>query len=356
MRQRRAGYLPVLAQYYRQRFGSGTFGGTRQRVNMRQRAARSFTMNRQRRKVKSGGGITTQHDKKFVYAKRSMPLRKKRRWRRFVKKINFIAEKELGTRTVVMNKAYNLFNTTSTNQLVGSCYLYSQNGSTSEVAGDLNIIAGLENTGNPTAAAGITVNGTTKLMFQSGILDITVRNASTYTDTGGILKAASEAKMELDVYECIVRRVTEETGTTYTQFSQLLADNNTDITPIGGSGTELVYTMRGSTPFDQTNSLSRWGIKILKKTKYFLPNGDTMTYQIRDPKRRVGTIDDLKNQDGFNRPGWTRVVYFVGKLVTGLAVGTAVGTYQETLTIGATRKYMYKLEGANDDRASYITT
>ena len=33
-----------------------------------------------------------------------------------------------------------------------------------------------------------------------------------------------------------------------------------------------------------TYSLSRWGIKIWKKTKYLIPNGDVITYQMRNPQ------------------------------------------------------------------------
>lgn len=324
-----------------------------------QRSARGSLLSRTRnkRKTLSGLGVTTQQDKKFIYAKKYMPRAKKRRWKKFVQKVHAVAEKDLGSRTVVMNKQYDFSNSTPTAQLVGCMYLYGQKGFTAgEPGGDLNIIGGLENTGAATATGGMTVWGSTKLRFQSAVLDVTIRNASTRVDSGPTTVSAGEAKLELDIYECIVRRATEETGAAYNSFLSLLNDNNTEISPIGGTGTELTYLMRGSTPFDQTYSISRWGIKILKKTKYFIPNGDTITYQIRDPRRWTVTRDDCINQDGFNRPGRTRVLFMVAKLVTGLDIGTGVGTYQERINVGATRKYMYKVEGANDDRASYITT
>ncbi|AXH78172.1 MAG: putative capsid protein [Cressdnaviricota sp.] len=337
-------------QYYR------TFT-SRLGTSSRQRSNRSFTVQRRRNGIKSGQGVTTQQDRKFIYAKRRQPRFKRKRWGRFVKKVHAVAEKDYGTRTVVMNKIYSISNQISGLQANGAIYLYSQKGSTAaENAGDLNLIGTLENVAAPTAAAGITVWGSTKLLFQSAVLDVTIRNASTRIDTGPQTVYASEAKMEVDVYEMMVKRPTEEAGGTFNTFASLLNDNTTEIAPIGGAGTELVYNMRGATPFDTTFSLSRWGIRILKKTKYFIPNGDTITYQVRDPRRRVVTRDDCINQDGFNRPGWTRILWVVGKLVPGLTVGETVNTYQEWLLIGATRKYMYKVEGANDDRANYITT
>lgn len=338
-------------RFYRPNFSS------RGATGIRQRGARSWTVTRNRQKTtRSGQGVTTQHDRRHIYSKRRQPLFKRRRWGRFVKKVQAVAERDLGTRTVVFNKAIAYTNTTDGAQIVGAAYLYGQRGLASDAAQDLFLLGGLENTGAPTSAAGITTWGSTKLMFQSAVLDLTLRNASTFIAAGPITVPASEAKMELDIYELSVSRATEETGATYTSIQALLADNNSEITPIGGVGTELVYNMRGATPWDTTYSLARWGIRIWKKTKFFINNQDTITYQIRDPRRHTLTRDDCVNQDGFNRKGWTRILLFIGKLVPGLQVGSALNTYQERIEIGLTRKYMYKVEGANDDRASYITT
>jgi len=152
---RRMGMLG-LARAIQNRIGSSRnrfyrpSGGNRLGFGMRQRNARSatFTMNR-RKRINSGGGVTTQHDKRFVYAKKRQPRFKRKRWGRFVKKVHAVAEKDYGTRTVVMNKTYSMSNTTALSNLTGSVYLYSQKGSTGEVGGDLNIIGALENVSAP---------------------------------------------------------------------------------------------------------------------------------------------------------------------------------------------------------------
>jgi len=84
------------------------------------------------------------------------------------------------------------------------------------------------------------------------------------------------------------------------------------------------------------------------------PNGDTFTYQIRDPRRRVANKVALTLGQGPNKRGWTRWVLIFSKLVPGLTIGTSDGTYQENLTIGITRKYFYKIEGQSEDRDRYI--
>lgn len=320
-----------------------------------QRAARSrlFTM-RRRKNVKGGMGITTQHDARRIYTKRNMPSGKKKRWKGFINKVHAVSEKELGARQVVFNVGVQSTNTTSTDHITQAFYLYGQKSSTS-FANDLQKIGTIENEADPTAAAGTTVADSTKYMFQSAILDLTVVNHSTYQASDVASRQLnSTAKMEVDVYECIMRIPAEETGATKDTFQSVLDDNSGKTGLIGGTGTKIDYRKRGVTPWELSYSLSRWGVKILKKTKYMVPNGESFTYQVRDPRRRTATNRDLDYKDGFNRPGWTRIVYFVGKLTAGLTVGTTTGTYQEVLDFGVTRKYLYKVEGINDDRTQYF--
>lgn len=302
--------------------------------------------------ARGGVGVTTQHDQRTIYRKKRMPFRRRRKWKLFKRKINAVSEKTLGSRTVVHNQLLQFVNTTSGNQISGAIYLYSQNGAGASSAKDLALIAGYENAGDQTAAAGETVDLAAKFLFQSAVMDVTFKNNSTYND-GLITTTNTVAKLEVDVYEISMKKNSEETGFTATVFESILADNATQTKAIGGAGTEISHDLRGVTPFDLTYVLSRWGVKIWKKTKYVVPNNDTFTYQVRDPRRHVAEKRDLAAQDGFNRPGWTRIVYFTAKLVPDLTVGTGTGTYQEKLAIGCTRKYFYKVEGINEDRTRY---
>lgn len=304
----------------------------------------------------SGIGVTTQRDSKFIYAKRRMPSGRRRNWRRFSRKVHAVAEKDMGSRTVVRNHLLNATNSTDGRQTIAALYLYGQRGVTN-VADDLFVLSGLENVGNPTADAGTTIDSSTKIIFKSAVMDVTIKNASAVRDSlnPAILIPNGELKMEVDVYEISVRESTEETGATYTNLESLFANNNTNTKPIGGgAGVELDLFLRGVTPFDLTYALSRWGIKIWKKTKYLIPNGDVITYQMRDPKRRVAQLKDIGGKDGFNRRGWTRALLCIGKLVPGYTLGTEENQYVERLLFGYTRKYLYKIEGVNEDRTRYV--
>jgi len=300
----------------------------------------------------------TNADNRLIYRKKSMPRKKKRRWRAFVKKINFIEEKELGTRTVLFNDQINVA-TGSVASGTQGCLSLAQYPCSNDQKGwlnDLAAIGGLENTGNPTAAAGATINENTKIMFHSAIMDVTIRNVST-VNNGTSDVAAPEAALELDVYEIIMRKETSDSASNFYSMSQLL--NAYDESQIGGAGTGIAIEDRGATPFEFGSAIGRWGLKILKKTKYFIPNGQTITFQNRDPKRRVCRYGELTKSEGFNMPGWTRHYYLIWKLVPGLAQGTTATTYKASIAVGSTRKYMYKVEGFNEPRerllgASYV--
>lgn len=303
--------------------------------------------------VKSGIGVTTQHDVSSVYRRRRMPKRKRLRWKRFVQKVHAVSERELGTRTVVFNDRVSVTEdgggpapAGDTRQICMTFALYPQE-TTKNWLNDLRQISVIENTGNPTSAAGVTVNDTTKIMFQSGVLDLTVRNITANNE-------GLTAPAEVDIYEIMIRTNTDDGGIGANSLSDVFGYAQTDTLNIGGAGTALEMRSRGATPFDFPNAISRFGMKVLSKKKYFLQYNATFTYQVRDPKRRTTTIGKIGQDEGLNRPKWTRFLYLIAKPVPGFSVGNAAADFKISIVAGVTRKYMYKIEGANDDRDRYI--
>jgi len=347
--------LSTMARYnFRKRPAGNYTVGRRTRARMTVRRAGSRTMSKVRSRQSSGQGVSLQHDRRLIYVRKRMPRYKRRIWRKFINKVHAVAEKSYGSRTVVFNTTYSVANNTSGQHAIGSFYLYGQK-STTSWANDLNALSALENfEANPTTAAGITVEKSTKLLFQSAVLDLTIRNSSQIKTSTGY-EANYLAKMELDIYECYITQDVIDTNFTHQNLEGLLDNNVSQTKPIGGTGTEINVFQRGTTPWDHTQVLSKFGVKIIKKTKFFIANGDTITYQCRDPKRRVASIRDLSAEEGFNKVRWTRCFLLIGKLVPGLQVGEATGNFREEFTVGITRKYLYKVEGANDDRTRYIT-
>lgn len=347
----------IMARYSRARnrmFSTRGLTTLRSAVGRRQRRGRqSYYALKRKTRGKSGIGVTGQHDVRRVYTKRSMPIGKKKRWRRFAGKVHAVAEKDWGTQQGVFNINVVSSNTNSSNQNTQSFYLYSLKG-TASYASDLYNLSDWIDNGANTANTGLIVDRSSKVIFQSGVLDLTIRNASTYNN-GTILQPVSEARMEVDVYEVLVRKKSEDNGVAITTLESMLYLGTSDIQPVGGALNKIDINKRGCTPFDLSYPLSRYGIKILSKTKYQISNNDQITYQIRDPKRRVINLREMSNATGFNLPGWTRCVLVIGKLAPGLTVGPGTSQYQEVLQFGITRKYSYKIENYSEDRSVYAT-
>lgn len=315
---------------------------------------RSYTRQKRRRKsMKSGQGVTDHYDARLIYRKRSMRPRMKRRWKKFKNRVLAVAEKEMGSQTVVMNSSQTVTNTTAGNQVVFDCGLYTST-STASYLNDLDNIAALNAGALTTPTTGLAVSASTKIIFKSAVLDMTIRNASTYQDAGA-QAPSSAARMEVDIYEITLKSVDEE-GVTYTSLLNLFNQNAIRTQTIGGGGTALQLTSRGVTPWDLTYVLSNFGIKIWKKTKFQISNNDQITYQMRDPRRHVMNQRELSSAEGFAYRNLTKLVLIVGRLAPGLTVGNINGTYQERLVIGLSRKYFYKVENWSEDRTSYMNT
>lgn len=309
-----------------------------------------------KRNYQSRGGTLggTNANVRSIYRRKRMPSRKKKNWKRFVQKVNAISEKELGTRTILFNDFIRQSCTVDGTQGALTLALYGNTNTQRVYMNDLKIIANLENTGDETAVKGINVDlNTTKIMFQSAIFDLTLRNSSTVQDAPigqdpPVRHLDGSAAMELDVYEVYIRKELDDVDGPRTSLSTAL--DSFDAKEVGGTGAGIEIRHRGATPFEFGHVMGRLGIKILKKTKYFIPNNQTITHQIRDPKRHVATLGQLDKTEGWVQPGWTRTLFLIYKLVPGLIMGDTTDTYQAQIDVGVTRKYSYKLEGANDCR------
>lgn len=304
------------------------------------------------------GGVLggTNAHRRTVYVKRRMPFRKKRNWRRFINKVNAVSEKDLGSRTVLFNSQIEQRVSTTASAQQGAMTLTLYGGkSTSEWNNDLTNIGTLENASNPTASAGGTVADSTKVIFKSGVLDITFRNASVRVSGTGPVVLTEDGDIEVDIYDVLVFKEASTNAAAYQNFSSLLSAYDTS--EIGGTGTGIGVSDRGATPFEFPVPMGRHAVKILKKTKYFVPSGDTITHQFRDPSRKTIDYGRLGQIDGFVEKGFTRIFYVMYKMVAGLQQGDALtlGTYDARIQFGVTRKYLYKIEGFNEDRERYTS-
>ena len=346
MRKRRFGpreYLR-LAQMGGRAFQAG-------RAVWRNKRARTGTFSR-KNKMTSGRGFTFENDKSRIYNRRKAPRRARKRWTRAIRKNNALDQIKLGTRTVVFNNRDKVFeNTSPTAHGLGWLGLYGAEGNTE--VDDLKRMAGYENiTLGPGRVDGGSVFPSTKIFFKSAVLDMTIRNTSGNPTTG----ALADIPLEVDIYEITSGKqwVETESGTTLVKYANIkdaFSDSNIDMFKLKNAPQKTDLSLRGCTPWDVTYALSNWRMKIHKKTKYRIGSGQTITYQIRDPKNRTTSAQRMLESTGANKPGWTRHVLLIFKAIPGIVISASQA---EQLTVGVTRKYSYKIEGETDDRSGYI--
>lgn len=298
-----------------------------------------------------GKGLTNQYDRTNVYRKKRMPYRKRKRWGKFVNKVKAVENTTLGTRTRVFNNRILITSPeqpdTTPRQLFRSIGLYcnhdniSVNPQLGEIRNDIRRLT----VDDPQIAA------SGKIQMISGIFDMTLVNAS-------IDALGNAMGVELDVYLVTSkRRFENKTGPTsfWTDLEGVLADGNLTSEQIGNKA-KITTNDLGVTPFDFSCGLSNSRVKILSKRKYFLPSGNQMTYQIRDPKNRVISKEYSDNVQGTNYPGVTKHVLLVAKGLPGAATVPNEGQanqYRIRLEVGCTRKYAYKLNEDDTDKTGF---
>lgn len=331
---RRRNFLPSFG------LGAMTLWNNRQRLARNARFAfnRSFTGTRTRRRQTSGNGVTNQYDRRMIYRKRRMPRRRRSRWRRWKSKVHAVSEKDYGSRTVVRN------NLISTNVLMNAA---AENQHTRSVVGLYSCTAGVAYMNDMNEISQDTDLGTTgKAIFKSGVLDLTFRNISTRGD----LTVNPSITLEVDVYEISIGVELGQFGRAFTLVG-VFTEGAGDTSIIPGQATGLLSTDRGWTPWDFPSAISEYRLKIWKKTKYFLGENQTFTYQFRDPKRHV--VDRQRmTSPGENLPGLTRYILIIYKPTPGY---TYDGVDSYGLAIGNTRKYLYKILQNTQDYDMYNT-
>lgn len=304
-----------------------------------------FTRNRTQtgsKRMSAGQGVTSQYDRRLIYRKRTMPRYKKRSWRRFKNKVLAVSTKSLGSNTIVRNhltqSEIGLTPANSQSQNIVQCALYPVR-SVNDDMNDVNEIM-----------SDSRFNNSSKAIFCSGVLDITMRfqsllfNVTPPGPTGNPNLGA-----EVDVYEMSWNGPSGQAGEAGDLINafQLAA---TDTATIPSHTNALTPFSRGWTPFDSNAALSQHKIKIWKKTKFFLSAEQTATYQVRDPRTHYFSKDAIPSATSANWQGVTKWVFIVWKVLPGYNYVAAPNNDVARLNVGFTRKYMYKI---NQDSTDY---
>lgn len=338
-------------------------------VRARYAAARSYiTRTRRKKRMTTGRGITRDTDRRLIYRKSYMPKWKRRRWARFSKKVRAVASIGQGTQTMIHKPDIVSYAIQTIGAQTSTTFALYGNRSTLRKLDHLHMLGNMGNTGNPTSSEGVTYYNSTTVQLRSAIADFTFTNRSTQNvGIGGLATdpLVDFCPLEVDLYEMTMSKkatyldggIVREIGTITDLLNfgtRRLIDNEV---PYGALTAAATTTFaRGLTPWDFTENLSQYGIKITKKTKFFLKNGEYFTYQMRDPRNHMINRSRLEEVPGVNYPGMTKFLYVLAKPVAGVnTLGTGVGDTSARLFVGETYKYTFKVEGQTEDRILVVT-
>lgn len=316
--------------------------GRRMAPMYRKRKQSSFRTNNKKRKYtktpsrRSTGGLsvlTNQYDYKTQYVKKRMPSRKRKTWVKFVKKVAAASRADLGLKTVVFNNSITQATGGLGSQAAYGVHLYGIRGNSPGInkqIGANDVLRLFANDPSIEQGTGPQNPRIGKLLFQSAVMDVTLRNIGTVTS-------------EVDIYCCIHRKDVISGSVIVDDFEGSALE-----LPINGGvpNTTLDISLRGVTLFDLPTGLSQSGITVLTKKKIILQPGNTSLIQHRDPKNHVIDMNRIR-QCGYGARKLTYTVIFVHKPIVGSSPEDV-----SDLAIGITRKYSYYEQANNKDMSA----
>ena len=306
-------------------------GNFRYKARSKQYQGQTLGSTKRRGRVKSGQGITLQRDRSTIYTRKRAPRRVRSKYKKSFRAFKSKVLKMKGHRTLMTNQSVAVTGSAG-QQGITSFVLYGGRvdglgSATARGYDDMNDLRTRDYMlGDYTGDAERRfASGEIKWYVKTAVMDLTIQNTTEL-----------EFALEMDVYEFICGPMPTAAGP---DVESAITYYQQDVYNVGTTGpaiTSLEQTDRGATPFEFGVPMSKFRMKILKKTKYFIPYGDVITYQIRDSKIR--TMGHAIYRDNSPTTKYTHGVYIVSKPVP------AEASKAHAYTVGCTRKYKYVVD------------
>lgn len=303
------------------------------------------------------GYVTRQHDASSQYRRKRAPRKVRLRQRRKYKAFKKNLLRSLASRTAFINEAATplIQDDSSQKQLWVDMCLNGFNNSNAGTHpygyGDWEYICNRDYLMGDTAgdAQGRFSSGERRLIVDTSIMDVTIRNSSSTI----VEELREGAPIELDLYEWVCYKKSSWEGNSGTFQFQLNTIQSGTSGRQGDPAQVLAYDVntRGVSPFEFGVPLNKLGIKIVKKMKYFISSGDTITYQIRDTTNHEFKLADMINNISLV-PKKARGIILVAKIVVGTP-GYENNLCRTQLDVGMSRKYKYKILLSNGEKSGF---
>lgn len=304
---------------------------------------------RRRRIRKSYGGsstpLTYDNDFKTDYRYKRMPARKKRVWKKFVKKVNYIANRRQGLKKHLFQDVQRLSTVTDRCNYY-SASLYTPDAQLDGCHADMGTL--FRSILTPTVFDNMNEVSTLadadkKIIFESALMDLTWRNDG-------------QATIIIDLYEYKTRK-------TFGLTSSDSKNNVHGIYELGmvkqgrvideenfqnlGTG-RILPDAWGTTPF--MSSLFCQTFKIVQKKRITVAPGNFVSITLKDPKTRVVNATDMRAR--ICARGLTHGYFFTYYGVPGQQVGIDRYSLDCTMLFTQCKKYNYYLPVSGKDQTA----
>lgn len=291
--------------------------------------------------------VTGEHDFKTDYRYKRMPKRRRRRWVRFQRKVDFISAKKLGLKQYVVTS--NGWFGMAENQSNGVSFeLYPADGVAGyKDLGDIcrGVVGALPfDNSNNTGASNISLDK--RIQFESANMEVTIRNTGENTAI-------------VESYQFICRKdVLQLNDGSYNnvfgQYRQSFIKTSLITDPDGTSNTIPLstiptYLSTGTTPFQANRFCSYF--KILKRQKFTIPPGGQIQLSLRNARTKFLNVGGVRSRNALR--GWTQGFLIQGQGVPGPVEGTSVGALPAQLHWYSVRRYSYYLPASGFDQDAF---
>lgn len=298
---------------------------------------------RTKRKNSSGTGVTFQRDSINVYRKKRQPKAKRNRWKSFIKKVDAATKRHEGSLIRVFNKQLQAGAYAGTpGQKWAAIHMYTYAGLDPTIltpnesnTNDIEeFFTGMQSFPNNNYK----ISASSKLKFYSMVCDVTFTNESTLPEL-----FEGSRTLEVDLYLLDYSDFHRED---HPHFANVLSESNSDMLQLTTSSFADIES-RGVTPFELPTLMRTGGFTIISKKKYLLGQGQSFTYQYRDPKNYI--ISNRSYDQGDYRGRGTKTLLVICK-----SVNSSLPPANQILRIGCTTVYKATASSTEtNDRQSY---
>lgn len=224
--------------------------------------------------------MTSQHDSRLVYRKKTMPKYKKKKWVSFKKKVTAVEYSNRNLQNATTTAIHFLYAAPNRSGYVATM-IYGINGTPGTVGNpSIPPLVGLSGTGQMDdmydvlalkyAPGGTAATGR-KFLFGSAVMDVHATNIG-------------DATAILEVYEIIARKTHTPGNTTYDGVEDLFVQGFVDYSPMVNSVAVPSSVRIGTTPFNCKLFCQYFTVK--SKRRIHITPGEVTSFQIRDPTNR----------------------------------------------------------------------